>query len=176
MALKTRKKRIEAPAITQRRKTKFQADLASEDRSVRLLKEELQLSSNTDFLSDAVALFRWAVSDRKLGHRIMSESASGERKVLLFPRLERVAPDLALPRVEIKWTGPELESLAELVSAGEANRPTDALIRAMRDWMAIVIRRLEEHDEVENFDCGDDALNNYLKRHAWTNQQKSSSV
>src|SRR5260370_26267057 len=24
--------------------------------------------------------------------------------------------------------------------------------------MAIVIRRLEEHDEVENFDCGDDAL------------------
>jgi GNAT superfamily N-acetyltransferase len=40
--------------------------------------------------------------------------------------------------------------------------------------MAIVIRRLEEHDEVENFDCGDDALNNYLRRHAWTNQQKSS--
>jgi GNAT superfamily N-acetyltransferase len=40
--------------------------------------------------------------------------------------------------------------------------------------MGIVIRRLEEHDEVENFDCSDDALNNYLKRHAWTNQQKSS--
>ena len=40
--------------------------------------------------------------------------------------------------------------------------------------MAIVIRRLEEHDEVENFDCGDDALNSYLRRHAWTNQQKSS--
>src|SRR5271167_137861 len=40
--------------------------------------------------------------------------------------------------------------------------------------MAIVIRRLEEHDEVANFDCGDDALNNYLGRHAWTNQQKSS--
>src|ERR1700684_1910104 len=41
--------------------------------------------------------------------------------------------------------------------------------------MAIVIRRLEEHDEVENFDCGDDALNNYLRRHAWTNQEKSST-
>jgi GNAT superfamily N-acetyltransferase len=27
---------------------------------------------------------------------------------------------------------------------------------------------------VENFDCGDDALNNYLKRHAWANQEKSS--
>lgn len=40
--------------------------------------------------------------------------------------------------------------------------------------MAIVIRRLEEHDEVENFDCNDDALNVYLKRYAWTNQQKSS--
>ena len=40
--------------------------------------------------------------------------------------------------------------------------------------MAIVIRRLEEHDVVENFECGDDALNNYLKRHAWANQAKNS--
>ena len=60
MALKTRKKRIEAPAISRSRKAKFQADLApAEDRTVRLLKEQLQLASNTDFLSDAVALFRW---------------------------------------------------------------------------------------------------------------------
>jgi len=40
--------------------------------------------------------------------------------------------------------------------------------------MAIVIRRLKESDEVENFDCADDALDNYLKRHAWSNQAKSS--
>lgn len=40
--------------------------------------------------------------------------------------------------------------------------------------MAVLIRRLEEHDEVEPFDCGDEPLNNYLKRHAWANQQKSS--
>ena len=40
--------------------------------------------------------------------------------------------------------------------------------------MAIVIRRLEEHDVVESFDCDNGALNNYLKRHAWTNQEKSS--
>jgi hypothetical protein len=134
MALKTRKKRTEAPAISRPRKTKFQADLApAEDRAVRLLKEELQLTSNTDFLSDALALFRWAVSERKLGHRIVSESLSGERKVLLFPRLERVAPDLVLPRVEIQWTEREMESLAELASAKEAASPTDALMRAMRD-------------------------------------------
>ena len=40
--------------------------------------------------------------------------------------------------------------------------------------MAVLIRRLEEHDEAGHFDCGDDRLNNYLKRHAWQNQQKSS--
>jgi predicted N-acetyltransferase YhbS len=40
--------------------------------------------------------------------------------------------------------------------------------------MAIVIRRLEEHDEVASFDCGDEPLNNYLKRHAWTNREKIS--
>jgi GNAT superfamily N-acetyltransferase len=40
--------------------------------------------------------------------------------------------------------------------------------------LAVTIRRLEETDEAEGFDCGDEPLNNYLKRHAWTNQQKSS--
>lgn len=40
--------------------------------------------------------------------------------------------------------------------------------------MGIVIRRLEEHEAVENFDCGDESLNNYLRRHAWTNQEKIS--
>jgi GNAT superfamily N-acetyltransferase len=40
--------------------------------------------------------------------------------------------------------------------------------------MAILIRRLEELDQVENFDCGDEPLNNYLRRHAWSNQEKSS--
>jgi hypothetical protein len=131
MALKEKKRQVGAQKA---RKAKFQADLApAEDRTVRLLKEELQLSSNTDFLSDAVALFRWAVSERKLGHRILSESANGDRKVLVFPRLERVAPDLILPRVEIEWTERELASLAELASATEAHPPTEMLIRALRD-------------------------------------------
>jgi len=40
--------------------------------------------------------------------------------------------------------------------------------------MPIVIRRLEAADELEHFDCGDDPLNQYLKRHALTNQEKSS--
>ena len=37
-----------------------------------------------------------------------------------------------------------------------------------------MIRRLAENDSVESFDCGDGALNNYLTKHAWNNQQKSS--
>lgn len=40
--------------------------------------------------------------------------------------------------------------------------------------MAIVFRRLEELDEVDRFDCGDEPLNHYLKRHAWVNQEKIS--
>jgi hypothetical protein len=40
--------------------------------------------------------------------------------------------------------------------------------------MVVLIRRLEEPDQVELFDCGDEPLNNYLRRHAWANQQKSS--
>jgi GNAT superfamily N-acetyltransferase len=40
--------------------------------------------------------------------------------------------------------------------------------------MAIAIHRLEEADDVASFDCGDAPLNNYLKRHAWANQEKIS--
>jgi hypothetical protein len=113
-------------------KTKFQADLPlCEDTMVRALKAELQLTSNAELLTDALALYRWAVSERKRGHRILSESATGERRILVFPRLERVAPDVMLPRVEIPWTEKELQRIAELVSE-PAPEPTAALIRAMR--------------------------------------------
>lgn len=40
--------------------------------------------------------------------------------------------------------------------------------------MTAIIRRLEESDETDSFDCGDAPLNNYLKKHAWANQEKSS--
>jgi len=113
-------------------KSKFQADLApAEDSMVRALKAELQLTSNSDFLSDALTLFRWAVSERRRGHRIISESVTGDRHILVFPRLERVAPSLEVPRVDIPWTEVELDSLATLLSAPAAE-PTEALIRAMR--------------------------------------------
>ena len=128
-----RKAKGRIPDSRRPRKTKFQADLApAEDRTVRLLKQELDLASNSDFLSDAVALFRWAAAERRMGHRIVSETASGERRVLVFPRLERLAPDVVLPRVTIDWTDRELASLAELALAHDANPPTAALIRALR--------------------------------------------
>ena len=113
------------------RKPKFQADLAPmEDSIVRSLKQELQLSSNSDFMAEAVALFKWAVSERRLGHKIISESMTGERQVLVLSRLERVAPESSLPHVEIDWSERELRSLLEL-SAAEPARPTEALRRAM---------------------------------------------
>jgi GNAT superfamily N-acetyltransferase len=40
--------------------------------------------------------------------------------------------------------------------------------------LAVTIRHLEEFDDAGSFDCGDEPLNNYLQRHAWTNQQKVS--
>jgi hypothetical protein len=130
MGLKTKQSRKQSQETVHR--SKFQADLGpAEDRMVRGLKEELQLGSNSDFLSDAVTLFRWAVGERRRGHRIFSETETGERKELVFPRLERVAPEFSLPRVEIAWTARELESLAEL-ALREPAQPTETLIRALR--------------------------------------------
>src|SRR5689334_20991275 len=114
------------------RKSKFQADLAPiEDHIVRSLKDELQISSNSDFMAEAVALFQWAVAERKRGHKIVSESRAGEKQVLVLPRLERVAPECALPYVSIDWNRKELESLMELTAAEPAS-PTEALVRALR--------------------------------------------
>jgi hypothetical protein len=130
MALTTQSKTKEARQRA--RKSKFQADLAPpEDSRLRALKAELQMTSNTDFLVDALTLFGWAVQERRRGHRIVSESSSGERKILVFPRLERVAPDVDLPRIDLHWSEREIESLAELAQRQPAE-PTEALIRAMR--------------------------------------------
>jgi hypothetical protein len=131
MTAKTKQTKKQPQSTKGPRKSKFQADRApTEDRIVRSLKQELHLSSNTDFLSDALA-FRWAVGERRRGHHIFSETETGERKELVFPRLERVAPEVALPRVEISWAPRELESLADLASREPAH-PTETLIRAVR--------------------------------------------
>lgn len=112
--------------------TKFQADLAPGDATtLQSLKEELEVRSNADFLAEAVALIRWAVSERRRGHTILSENSLGERRVLVSPRLERVAPQESLPQVEIIWTREQLESFARLAS-GPSGAPTPALTELMR--------------------------------------------
>src|SRR5437667_12382106 len=101
MALKTKQIRKQPQTERAARKSKFQADLApAEDRMVRGLKQELQLTSNTDFLSDAVALFRWAVWEGKPGPAILSEAKTGEGRDWGFRAFERAALDLALHGVE----------------------------------------------------------------------------
>ena len=114
------------------RKPKFQADLApADDRILRLLKQELQLNSNSDFMTEAIALFQWAVAERRRGHRIVSEDTTGKKHVLLLPRLERVAPESMLPYVDIDWSEKELQTLRE-ISRAEPAEPTELLKRAMR--------------------------------------------
>jgi GNAT superfamily N-acetyltransferase len=40
--------------------------------------------------------------------------------------------------------------------------------------LPVIVRRLEEFDDAADFDCGDLPLNDYLRRHAWSSQGKSS--
>ena len=54
-------------------------------------------------------------------------------KRIQSPPSKHTRKDVAQPRGEIQWTERELESLAELASTPQANPPTEALIRAMRD-------------------------------------------
>jgi 3-hydroxyisobutyrate dehydrogenase-like beta-hydroxyacid dehydrogenase len=90
------------------------------------------LGSNSDFLAEAIALYKWAVTERKAGRHLLSESAAGEKKQLVLPRLERVAPEAALPAVDIDWSRQELHALQRLSAAVTAPEPTGKLIQAMR--------------------------------------------
>jgi len=115
-----------------RLQTKFQADLAPSDAdTLRRLKRELEVRSNADFLAEAVSLIRWAVSERRRGCVIVSESATGEKRVLVSPRLERVAMEQTVPNVEISWTKRQLESFSQLAS-GPPVAPTPALRDLMK--------------------------------------------
>jgi hypothetical protein len=113
--------------------TKFQADLAPSDAgTLQRLKQDLEVRSNADFLAEAVSLIRWAVSERRRGCLIVSESITGEKRVLVSPRLERVAPEQpVLPLVEIHWTKQQLESFGQLVS-GPPAPPSPALLDLMK--------------------------------------------
>ena len=112
--------------------TKFQADLAPSDAAaLARLKEELEVRSNADFLSEAVALMRWAVGERRRGSRILSESVTGERSFLITPSLERVAPQPELPFAELRWTSEQLAAFAQL-TAGPPAPPTPELKRAIK--------------------------------------------
>lgn len=39
--------------------------------------------------------------------------------------------------------------------------------------MRLLIRQLEEDDQRAGFDCGDETLNDYLRRFAWQNQVRN---
>ena len=110
---------------------KFQADIPSRDEQVlNLLMEELEVRSNADFLTKAIALFRWAVEERKRGCKIFTMSPQGQQRELVMPELERIAPELDLPFRSVGWHIDELENFAELATR-EQPEPTEHLIRAM---------------------------------------------
>jgi hypothetical protein len=112
--------------------SKFQADLAASDAAALLvLKEQLEVRSNADFLSEAIAFMRWAVGERRRGSRILSESRTGERSILITPSLERVAPQEELPFLELHWTSEQLAAIAQFMSATPAP-PTPELKRAIK--------------------------------------------
>jgi len=96
MALKAKSTAIQTSSNRRARKSKFQADVApAEERTIRLLKEELRLSSKRRLPVGRLALLGWVASERKQGYRIIGE-------------------EVALPPVEMQWTKRELKSLAQL--------------------------------------------------------------
>ena len=110
---------------------KFQADIPSRDEhTLNYLMEILEVRSNADFLTKAVALFRWAVEERKKGCKIFTMSPQGHRRELLMPELERIAPELELPWTSVGWTMDELDSFGGLAKKDQPE-PTADLVRAM---------------------------------------------
>ncbi len=110
---------------------RFQAELSPRDAAVlQSLMGELEVEGNAVLMSNLLALASWAVSERRRGRRIAAFGDQGPVRELVMPLLERVAPGLDLPRVEIEWTREELENLASLM-VGEPAEPTEKLGRLL---------------------------------------------
>ena|SRR5712692_6523608 len=111
---------------------RFQAELTARDAAMlQSLMRELELQSNAELLSQALALMKWLVSERRQGRKIASLGAQGPVRELAAPLLERIAPEYELPYAEIHWTSGELKQVAKLLSA-EPPAPVPRLVRAMK--------------------------------------------
>jgi hypothetical protein len=110
---------------------KFQADIPQRDeQAISCLMEELEVRSNADFLTKAITLLRWAVEERKKGCKIFTMSPLGQKRELVMPELERIAPELELPWSAVAWTIDELDNFGKLVTKDQPE-PTTDLVRAM---------------------------------------------
>jgi len=110
---------------------RFQADLTPKEAAMLdSLKEQLEIRSNADLLSNTLAMLSWLVRERREGRIVASFVEDHPVHQLVWPLLERVAPEYELPRVQIDWTSEELASFAKHASAEPAT-PTPALVRIL---------------------------------------------
>ena len=110
---------------------RFQAEIQNKDAAIlHSLMRDLEIQSNAELLAQTLALTHWLVSERRQGRKIASVSEEGPVRELVSPLLERVAPEHALPYVEIHWTQEQLAELGALLSA-EPPEPTPKLVRIM---------------------------------------------
>jgi hypothetical protein len=111
---------------------RFQAEIPSKDASMlESLTKELAVQSNAELLGNLLSIASWIVSERRLGHHIVSLSDDRVSRELVSPLFERVAPQHELPHTDILWTKQELAQLAKRMAAPAA-LPNVALKRLMR--------------------------------------------
>jgi hypothetical protein len=116
----------------ERSSVRFQADLSAKDAALLdLLKKELDIRSNAELLSEAIAIMGWAVREKRSGRTVASVEENTPVRELVAPLLDRAALASYLPRVETAWTREEVINLAKLMSA-EPPDPADALVTAVR--------------------------------------------
>lgn len=118
--------------MKERSSMRFQADLSPRDAAILdSLKSELDIRSNAELLTQALAIVSWLVRERRRGHTVASIDSENRARELVSPFVERAVVEHTLPRVDMDWTPQELASLAQLASA-EPSEPTKELAAAMR--------------------------------------------
>src|SRR6516164_1627596 len=97
----------------ERSSVRFQADLSAKDAALLdLLKKELDIRSNAELLSEAIAIMGWAGREKRSGRTVASVEENTPVRELVAPLLDRAALASYLPRVETAWTREEVINLA----------------------------------------------------------------
>lgn len=109
----------------------FRADLPLPEAAfVESVKAELGVNSNAKLLTEAAAIVKWVLKERRSGRRIVSFEEGTPMRELASAAVECATFAQAPPYAELQWTPKQLQRIQEVLSHNP-EEPSPDLLKAL---------------------------------------------